>query len=55
MKRKWRIWRQQADDLKVNTPKWIDQASIALTIFLFWFGFSQFGLVLHGLSMRRGA
>jgi chromosome segregation ATPase len=47
-------WRQQAADLKTNAPKWINQASIALTIFLLWFGFSQFGLVLHGLSMRRG-
>jgi hypothetical protein len=48
------VWRRQVDDLTVNTPKWIDQASIALTIFLLWSGFSQFGLVLHGLSMRRG-
>jgi chromosome segregation ATPase len=47
-------WRQQAADLKTNAPKWIDQASIALTIFLLWFGISQFGLVLHGMSMRRG-
>jgi chromosome segregation ATPase len=48
-------WRQQTADLKENTPKWIDQASIALTIFLFWFGVSEFGLLLHGLNMRRGA
>jgi hypothetical protein len=48
-------WRKQADDLKTNAPQWIDQASVALTIFLFWFGISQFGLLLHGLNMQRGA
>jgi DNA repair exonuclease SbcCD ATPase subunit len=48
-------WRQQVTDLKLNAPTWIDQASVALTIFLFWFGISQFGLLLHGLNMRRGA
>lgn len=48
-------WRQQASDLKENAPKWIDQASVALTIFLIWFGISQFGLLLHGLNMLRGA
>jgi DNA repair exonuclease SbcCD ATPase subunit len=48
-------WRQQVTDLKLNAPTWIDQASVALTIFLIWFGISQFGLLLHGLNMRRGA
>jgi chromosome segregation ATPase len=48
-------WRQQIADLKENAPKWIDQASVALTLFLLWFGISQFGLLLHGLNMRRGA
>jgi F0F1-type ATP synthase membrane subunit b/b' len=48
-------WRQQASDLKEKAPGWIDQASIGLTIFLLWFGVSQFGLLLHGLSMRRGS
>ena len=48
-------WRQQVTDIKLNAPTWIDQASVALTIFLFWFGISQFGLLLHGLNMRRGA
>ena len=47
-------WRKQVTDLIEKTPKWIDQASIILTIFLLWFGLSQFGLVLHGLSIRRG-
>ena len=48
-------WRQQTADLKANTPKWIDQASIALTFILLWFGLSQFGLLLHGLNLLRGA
>jgi chromosome segregation ATPase len=48
-------WRQQDADLMANAPKWIDQASIAMTILLFWFGISQFGLLLHGLNMLRGA
>ena len=48
-------WRQQAADLKANTPTWIDQASMALTIILLWFGISQFGLLLHGLNMLRDA
>jgi hypothetical protein len=47
-------WRQQVATLTEGAPRWIDQASIALTIFLFWFGISQFGLVLHGQAMRRG-
>jgi chromosome segregation ATPase len=48
-------WRQQATDLEENAPKWIDQSSIALTIFLVWFGISQFGILLHGLNLLRGA
>jgi hypothetical protein len=48
-------WRQETSDLKEKAPQWIDEASIALTIFLLWFGLSQFGLLLHGLNMRRGA
>lgn len=47
-------WREQVTYLREGTPGWIDQASIALTIFLLWFGISQFGLLLHGLHMRRG-
>lgn len=47
-------WREQDKDLLEKTPGWIDQASIALTIFLLWFGLSQFGLLLHGLSIQRG-
>jgi hypothetical protein len=47
-------WRRQVADLKANAPTWIDQACLALTVFLLWFGISQFGLLLHGLNMRRG-
>jgi hypothetical protein len=48
-------WREQGADLLANAPKWIDQASIILTVFLLWFGISQFSLLLHGLAMQRGA
>jgi hypothetical protein len=48
-------WREQTADLLANAPRWIDQASIGLTIFLVWFGLSQFGLLLHGLNLYRGA
>jgi len=47
-------WRAQIADLLVSLPKWIDRASISLTFFLLWFGLSQFGLLLHGLNIRRG-
>lgn len=47
-------WREQNQQLIEDAPKWIDQASIALTIFLLWFALSQFGLLLHGLSIRAG-
>jgi len=48
-------WREQDKQLLAGAPKWIDQASIILTIFLVWFGLSQFGLLLHGFSLWRGA
>ena len=47
-------WRKQGTDVMENAPKWIDQASIVLTVFLFWFGLSQYGLLLHGLALQRG-
>ena len=47
-------WRKQIAMWKANAPRWIDEASIGLTIFLLWFGISQFGLILHGLALRRG-
>jgi len=48
------VWRVQVADLNKALPTWIDRASISLTIFLLWFGLSQFGLLLHGLNIRRG-
>ena len=47
-------WREQATELNEGAPRWIDQASIALTIFLLWFALSQFGLILHVLSIQYG-
>ena len=48
-------WRTQVTDLMEALPVWIDRASFGLTVFLLWFGLSQFGLLLHGLSIRRGS
>ena len=48
-------WRKQGADVLANAPRWIDQASIILTVFLIWFGLSQFSLLLHGIAMQRGA
>ena len=48
-------WRTQDKELLEKAPGWINQASIILTVFLIWFGLSQFGLLLHGLSIRRGS
>jgi chromosome segregation ATPase len=47
-------WREQGTDVLENAPKWIDQASIILTVFLIWFGLSQLGLLLHGLAIQHG-
>jgi hypothetical protein len=47
-------WRAQVATLTSSLPGWIDRASIILTVFLLWFGFSQFGLVLHGLNLWKG-
>lgn len=47
-------WRAQLADVIESLPGWIDLASFFLTVFLLWFGFSQFGLILHGLNMQRG-
>jgi F0F1-type ATP synthase membrane subunit b/b' len=47
-------WRAQAGTLIVSLPGWIDRASVILTFFLLWFGVSQFGLLLHGLSLWKG-
>ena len=47
-------WRAQIADLIGQTPEWIDNTSISLTVFLFWFGLSQFGLFLHGRMILLG-
>lgn len=47
-------WRAQAGTLIESLPGWIDRASVILTFFLLWFGFSQFGLLLHGQSLWKG-
>jgi len=47
-------WRAQIADLAESLPTWIDRTSIGLTIFLFWFGLSQFGLLLHGRMILHG-
>jgi len=47
-------WRTQLVDLIDAFPIWIDRASISLTLFLLWFGLSQFGLLLHGRLILRG-
>jgi F0F1-type ATP synthase membrane subunit b/b' len=47
-------WRAQAATLIESLPGWIDRASVILTFFLLWFGFSQFGLLLHGLNLWKG-
>lgn len=46
-------WHTVVNRLIESAPGWIDQASGILTIFLLWFGFSQFGLLLHGLSLWK--
>jgi hypothetical protein len=47
-------WRAQIADLLGSLPGWITTASVCLTIFLVWFGFSQFSLILHGLTGWQG-
>lgn len=47
-------WREKGTDILQNAPKWIDQASIILTVFLVWFGLSQVSLLLHGIALQRG-
>ena len=47
-------WRKQVAELIETLPAWIDRASISLTIFLLWFGLSQFGLFLHGRMILLG-
>jgi uncharacterized protein YoxC len=47
-------WRTQAGKLIESLPGWIILASVVLTICLLWFGFSQYGLLLHGFNLWKG-
>jgi ABC-type transporter Mla subunit MlaD len=47
-------WREQVARLIDSLPVWIDRASIGLTVFLLWFGLSQFSLFLIGRMIRLG-
>lgn len=47
-------WGEQVAEITEGAPRWIDQASIGLTLFLAWFAFSQFGMILHGIGMQYG-
>jgi len=47
-------WHAQVEGWIEAVPGWIDRAAIILTVFLLWFGLSQFGLLLHGLDAWRG-
>lgn len=47
-------WRDQINGVENSLRGWITGASIGLTIFLLWFGFSQFSLILHGLTIWQG-
>lgn len=47
-------WLAQVRTLKESAPKWIDNASLSLTVVLFWFAFSQLGLILHGFAIWYG-
>lgn len=48
------IWRDQIATIKTEFPGWVNRASVIMTIFLLWFGFSQFGLLFHGLNAWHG-
>ncbi len=47
-------WHAEVRSLIANLPRWINEAAVGLTLFLVWFGISQFGLLLHGLALRQG-
>lgn len=48
-------YHQEVRGLIDSVPGWINEAAVGLTLFLVWFGISQFGLILHGLALRQGA
>lgn len=47
-------WRAQIARLNVGLPAFVDRACAILTVVLLWFGFSQGGLILHGLAAYKG-
>ncbi|HSM72729.1 MAG TPA: hypothetical protein VK851_14380, partial [Anaerolineales bacterium] len=47
-------WRSQIADLIDRTPAWIDRTSWGVTVFLLWFGLSQFSLLLLGRMILLG-
>jgi hypothetical protein len=47
-------WRAQVAGLIQSLPGWVETASVSLTVFLLWFGFSQLSLILHGLRAWHG-
>ncbi len=47
-------WRAKIAVVQSGLPGWVDWTCIGLTVFLLWFGLSQFGLLLHGLTGWRG-
>ncbi len=47
-------WQAEVRSLIASVPRWINEAAVGLTLFLLWFGISQFGLILHGLALREG-
>ena len=49
-----KIWRSQLAQLEAEFPGWIQRIAISLTVFLLWFALSQFGLILHGLTVYHG-
>lgn len=48
-------WRTQIKNLLGSLPGWSTGSSIGLTLFLLWFGFSQFCVLKYGLMLRQGA
>ena len=48
-------WRRQVTDVMEKAPTWITRGSIVMTVFLVWFALSQCSLLLHGITMQRGA
>lgn len=48
------VWRAQVAELIERLPMWMDRASVILTVFLLWFGLSQFSLFLHGRTILGG-